>query len=124
VLNSAASPAWTVSSRSPSDKRTRPDQTEQMWSGNPNGTLVNEVSGLPPGRALEVGAGEGGDALWLAEQGWTVTANDISQRALDRVSTEAERRGLRVHCHHADANALSAGPAIRVDGEVDVCRFN
>ncbi len=77
-----------------------------MWSGNPNGTLVTETSGLVPGRALDVGAGEGGDALWLAEQGWSVTASDISQRALDRVSAEAERRGLRVECHHADANAL------------------
>ena len=66
---------------------------DQMWSGNPNGTLVNEISGLGPGRALDVGAGEGGDALWLAEQGWIVTASDISQRALDRVHAEAKRRG-------------------------------
>jgi SAM-dependent methyltransferase len=80
----------------------------QMWSGNPNGTLVNEVSGLAPGRALDVGAGEGGDALWLAAQGWTVTASDISVRALDRISAEAGRRGLRVDCQRADANALAA----------------
>jgi thioredoxin reductase/SAM-dependent methyltransferase len=81
---------------------------DQMWSGNPNGTLVNETSGLTPGRALDVGAGEGGDALWLAEQGWSVTASDISQRALARVAAEAERRGARVECHQADANALDA----------------
>jgi thioredoxin reductase len=81
---------------------------DRMWSGNPNGTLVNEISGLAPGRALDVGAGEGGDALWLAGQGWSVTASDISQRALDRVNAEAERRGLRVECHHADANTLDA----------------
>jgi SAM-dependent methyltransferase len=81
---------------------------DHLWSGNPNGTLVNEISGLAPGRALDVGAGEGGDALWLAEQGWRVTASDISQRALDRVVAEAERRGLRVECHHSDANALDA----------------
>ena len=81
---------------------------EQMWSGNPNGSLVHEVSGLAPGRALDVGAGEGGDAIWLAEQGWSVTANDISQRALDRVDAEATRRGLRIACLHADANALEA----------------
>ena len=81
---------------------------EQMWSGNANGALVKEASGLRPGRALDVGAGEGGDALWLAGQGWRVTASDISQRALDRVSAEAGRRGLRVECHHTDANALDA----------------
>jgi thioredoxin reductase/SAM-dependent methyltransferase len=81
---------------------------DRMWSGNPNGTLVNEISGLTPGRALDVGAGEGGDALWLAQQGWKVTANDISQRALDRVSAEADRHGLQIECHRADANALDA----------------
>ena len=83
-------------------------QGDQMWSGNPNGTLVNEVKHLAAGRALDVGAGEGGDALWLAAQGWSVTASDISQRALDRVDAEATRRGLSVDCHHADANALDA----------------
>ena len=81
---------------------------DRLWSGNPNGTLVTEVGGLASGRALDVGAGEGGDAIWLAEQGWSVTASDISQRALDRVLGEAERRGLGVECRHADANALDA----------------
>ncbi len=81
---------------------------DQMWSGNPNGTLVTEISGLAAGRALDVGAGEGGDALWLAEQGWCVTASDISQRALDRVHAEAARRDLSVECQQADANALDA----------------
>jgi thioredoxin reductase/SAM-dependent methyltransferase len=80
---------------------------ERMWSGNPNGTLVREASGLAPGRALDVGAGEGGDAIWLAEQGWKVTANDVSQRALDRVAAEAARRGLAVDRLHADANSLA-----------------
>jgi thioredoxin reductase/SAM-dependent methyltransferase len=83
-------------------------QGDQMWSGNPNGTLVDETSGLAPGRALDVGAGEGGDALWLAEQGWRVTASDVSERALARVAAEAGRRGAPVECHHADANALDA----------------
>jgi SAM-dependent methyltransferase len=81
-------------------------ESDRMWSGNPNGTLVNEIGGLAPGKVLDVGAGEGGDAVWLAEQGWIVTASDISQRALDRVTGEAERRGLRIECHRADANAL------------------
>jgi thioredoxin reductase/SAM-dependent methyltransferase len=79
---------------------------DPLWSGNPNGTLVNEISALPAGRALDVGAGEGGDAVWLAEQGWQVTASDISRRALDRVGAEAERRGLQVERLHVDANAL------------------
>ena len=81
---------------------------DRMWSGNPNGSLVNEVGSLAPGTALDVGAGEGGDAIWLAEQGWQVTANDISQRALDRVAAEAQRRDLRVDCLRADANTIGA----------------
>jgi thioredoxin reductase/SAM-dependent methyltransferase len=75
------------------------------WSGNPNGTLVREAGDLAPGRVLDVGAGEGGDAIWLAERGWQATATDISCRALARVSAEAERRGLHVDCRHRDANA-------------------
>lgn len=81
---------------------------DQIWSGNPNGTLVREIGGRTPGNALDVGAGEGGDAVWLAEQGWTVTASDISQRALDRVAAEAGRRGLQVKGLRTDANALDA----------------
>lgn len=88
---------------------------DQMWSGNPNGTLVDQTSGLTPGRALDVGAGEGGDVLWLAERGWSVTASDISQRALARIAAEAERRGARVECHHADANALDPFEAAAFD---------
>jgi thioredoxin reductase/SAM-dependent methyltransferase len=79
----------------------------QMWSGNPNGALVKEIDDMPPARALDVGAGEGGDALWLGERGWEVTASDISRRALDRIAAEAERRGLRIRLHHADANGIA-----------------
>jgi SAM-dependent methyltransferase len=80
-------------------------RSERVWSGNPNGTLVAEVSDLEPGRVLDVGAGEGGDAVWLAEQGWTVTASDVSERGLAHVGAEADRRGLSVELLHADANA-------------------
>lgn len=88
---------------------------DRMWSGNPNGTLVDEVSGLTPGRALDVGAGEGGDALWLAEQGWRVTASDISSLALARIVAEAERRSASVECRQADANALDPFEAAAFD---------
>lgn len=82
--------------------------TEQLWSGNPNGSLVNEIGGVAPGRALDVGAGEGADALWLAGHGWSVTASDISQRALARLMTNAKLRNLHIECQHADANAPAA----------------
>lgn len=82
----------------------------RLWSGNPNGSLVAEVGDLAPGRALDVGAGEGADALWLAEHGWDVTANDVTLRALDRIAAEAERRGLDIKLLHADANARDPFP--------------
>jgi SAM-dependent methyltransferase len=78
-----------------------------IWSGNPNGTLVKEVEDIEPGRVLDVGAGEGGDAVWLAEHGWDVTASDISRRALERIATLAHQQGLKIDCHHADANSLN-----------------
>ena len=79
---------------------------EPTWSRNPNGTFVREVADLPPGRALDIGAGEGADALWLAEQGWRVTANDISGNALARMDAEAERRGLHIDLVRSDVAAL------------------
>jgi thioredoxin reductase/SAM-dependent methyltransferase len=78
---------------------------EQMWSGKPNRTLVTEISDLDTGRGLDVGAGEGGDAVWLAEQGWQVSATDISQRALERIATVAHDHDLAIECLQADANA-------------------
>jgi SAM-dependent methyltransferase len=60
---------------------------EQLFSGEPNGVLVSEVTALPPGRALDVGCGEGGDALWLAGRGWQVTGIDIAETALRRAAT-------------------------------------
>ena len=64
-----------------------------MWSGRPNGRLVTEVSELPPGRVLDVGCGEGADAIWLARRGWDVTAIDISDVALERARAAAEPVG-------------------------------
>jgi SAM-dependent methyltransferase len=68
----------------------------KMWSGRPNGRLVAEVAELGPGRALDVGCGEGGDAIWLARRGWTVTAIDVSDVAVSRAREAAERAGVTV----------------------------
>ena len=63
--------------------------TEALWSGRPNQRLVENVSGLTAGMALEIGCGEGADAIWLAQQGWTVTAVDVSMVALERAAGHA-----------------------------------
>src|ERR1700709_2151048 len=57
---------------------------DRLWSGSPNGALVAEVAGLAPGRVLDVGCGEGADAIWLAKAGWQVTALEVSGVALER----------------------------------------
>ncbi|WP_318244156.1 class I SAM-dependent methyltransferase [Oerskovia rustica] len=61
-----------------------------VWSGNPNPQLVREVADLPAGSALEVGAGEGADAVWLARQGWRVVGLDVSPIALAKAAAHAD----------------------------------
>jgi thioredoxin reductase/SAM-dependent methyltransferase len=61
-----------------------------IWSGRPNPQLVTEASDLKAGRALDIGSGEGADAVWLAERGWRVTAVDIATTALERGAAHAE----------------------------------
>jgi len=86
----------------------------QLWSGRPNGRLVAEVGAMAPGRALDVGCGEGADAIWLAVQGWQVTAVDISAVAIARAKEAADRAGVAVDWVCADALA-SPPPAASVD---------
>jgi 2-polyprenyl-3-methyl-5-hydroxy-6-metoxy-1,4-benzoquinol methylase len=95
-------PAEEVHDRAWWEERYRAAQ--HLWSGRANDVLVGEVADLPPGRALDAGAGEGGDAVWLAERGWQVTALDLSQVAIDRGARAAADRGLaeRITWRQAD----------------------
>ncbi|AZZ50138.1 class I SAM-dependent methyltransferase [Rathayibacter rathayi] len=76
--------------------------SDRIWSGRPNATLVGVVGALPPGRALDLGAGEGADALWLASLGWSVTGLDLSETALDRAREAATAQGVSVDFVQAD----------------------
>ncbi len=82
--------------------------SEQLFSGRPNGSLVAEVGELPAGRALDVGCGEGADAIWLAQQGWVVTALDVSRVAIDRGAEAARRAGVEVTWQLSDLSGLDA----------------
>jgi len=86
-------------------------ESERIWSGQPNQRLVEEVADLAPGRALDVGCGEGADAVWLAGRGWRVTALDVSEVALSRVRAHAVEAGVadRVGTLHHDL--VGGGPA-------------
>jgi len=78
----------------------RYQESHRIWSGNPNVALVQVVGslirdhGITPGRALDLGSGEGADSLWLAENGWRVTGMDISPTALSRAAEHAVERGI------------------------------
>lgn len=69
-------------------------ERDSVWSGRVNATFADVAAGLPAGRALEIGCGEGADAVWLAERGWHVTAVDVSETAIRRGATAARERGL------------------------------
>ncbi len=66
----------------------------RVWSGRANPVLVDVAGSLRPRTALDLGCGEGGDAVWLAQQGWRVTAVDVSATALDRAATLAAEAGV------------------------------
>ncbi|WP_432057170.1 class I SAM-dependent methyltransferase [Streptomyces sp. bgisy022] len=66
----------------------------QTASPRPNARLVETAADLPPGDALDLGCGNGGDALWLAGRGWRVTAVDLSAVAVERLTERAARAGL------------------------------
>jgi SAM-dependent methyltransferase len=57
---------------------------DRLWSTEPNTTVAQVLSSLPPGRALDLGAGEGRHAVWLSRRGWQVTAVDFSRVGIDR----------------------------------------
>lgn len=63
--------------------------TGRLWSTEPNRWVVHELSGVAPGRAIDVACGEGRNAIWLAEQGWSVVAVDFSAVALERARRSA-----------------------------------
>ena len=73
-----------------------------LWSTEANLFLTEEVRGLTPGRALDLGCGEGRNAVWLAERGWDVTAVDFSRVALDRGVGLATERGVAISFVEAD----------------------
>ena len=80
-----------------------------MWSGRTNGVLVAELAGVAPGRALDVGCGEGADAIWLARAGWQVTGLDVSEVALARAADAARDAGATVRWVCADIAAMPPG---------------
>ncbi|MDE1462198.1 class I SAM-dependent methyltransferase [Spartinivicinus poritis] len=67
-----------------------------IWT-QPDEVFATEVAELTPGNALELGAGEGADCLFLAKSGWQVTAIDFSQKAIDRINQQADKQQITIN---------------------------
>jgi SAM-dependent methyltransferase len=95
-----------------SDWDTRYTSSELVWGASPNAVVVEQFSALPAGRALDLGCGEGRNALWLAAHGWEVDALDFSQVGIDKARTVAARLSRtvreRIRWVRADATRLDA----------------
>lgn len=83
----------------------------RVWSGRANAVLAAEAADLRPGRAVDLGCGEGGDAIWLAEHGWQVTGIDFSETGLARAAAHAAERGVadRIEWRQADLRRWTPG---------------
>lgn len=86
------------------DQRWRnPGHRESAMAANPpNPHLVAETNSLTPGTALDAGCGAGTEAIWLAEQGWRVTAVDVASAALDTAARRGQERDVDVRWVEAD----------------------
>ena len=92
------------------DERYR--SSDLVWSAGPNATVEASCAALPPGRAIDLAAGEGRNAIWLAERGWEVEAVEFSSVAIDKGRELAEHRGVELTWTHADlTRPVSLAPA-------------
>lgn len=73
-----------------------------VWGAGPNRFAAEELAALTPGRAIDLGAGEGRNAIWLAERGWRATGVDFSAAGLARAARLAAERGVDVDWVQAD----------------------
>ena len=100
------------------DEHWRPDRGEAAASpaaSPPNPHLVREVGALAPGTALDAGCGAGAEAIWLATNGWQVTAADIAAEPLRRAADVANARGLSGRVHWVEADLSSWEPEKQFD---------
>lgn len=86
-------------------------ERDRIWSGRVNQVLADVAADLTPGHALDLGAGEGGDALWLAARGWQVTAVDVSATALSRARSAAADAGVAEQINFRQCDLATDFPA-------------
>ena len=101
------------------------DYWDQIWTGERAGSmgtseanphLIQEVGGLAPGSAIDAGCGAGAEAIWLATQGWTVTAADVAEAALELAEQRAAAAGVAGQVQWVQADLSTWEP----DGQYDL----
>lgn len=90
-------------------------ERDGIWSGRVNTVLADVAGALPTGRALDLGCGEGGDVVWLAQQGWDVTGVDLSVTAITRGSRAAVAAGVEDRTAFVAADLDAWDTAARFD---------
>ncbi len=110
-------PLW---AHEPQDGSPAPQEARKIWnrvfsrdtpgySSEVNAFLAEVVADLPPGKALDIGMGQGRNSLFLAENGWDVTGFDISDEAVDQARVAARERGLKMEALEVDVNQFDYG---------------
>jgi len=79
------------------------------FNANPNALLVAAIKDLPAGKALDLGTGQGRNAIYLAQKGWEVTGVDISEVGLDQARVRASELGLKLNLVHQNADTFDYG---------------
>lgn len=110
-----ASPAATPTGANPALFWERHYRSQRPGTARVNPLLAETVSPLRPGAALDLGCGAGGDTLWLAQQGWQVTAVDISTTAVERVRESARELGVAHRVTAEQHDLADSFPAGRFD---------
>ena len=90
-------------------------ERDGIWSGRVNAVLASVAEAVPAGRALDLGCGEGGDVVWLAENGWDTTGIDLSVTAVERGSRAAVAAGVEDRTAFVAADLGSWDTAARFD---------
>jgi SAM-dependent methyltransferase len=84
------------------------DAHNSVWSVEPNAWVAATIGPLPPGSAVDLGCGEGRNAIWLASRGWVATGVDFSAAGIDVAAARARQAGVDVAWHVADATTWRA----------------
>lgn len=90
-------------------------ERDGIWSGRVNAVLADVAGELPVGRALDLGCGEGGDVVWLAEQGWDALGVDLSVTAIERGSRASVSAGVEERTAFVAADLATWETAARFD---------